>query len=79
MVFNETFSNISVMSWWSVLLVEDTGENRLLVTSYWQTLSHNVVSSIPRLSGIRTHNVSGDEVRFWSDNNDGHFVLDQHT
>jgi hypothetical protein len=25
----------------------------------WQTLSHNVVSSTPRLSGIRTHNVSG--------------------
>jgi hypothetical protein len=23
-------------------------------------LSHNVVSSTPRLSGIRTHNVSGD-------------------
>jgi len=27
------------------------------------TLSHNVVSSTPRLSGIRTHNVSGD--RHW--------------
>jgi hypothetical protein len=25
-----------------------------------QTLSHNVVSSTPRLKGIRTHNVSGD-------------------
>ena len=24
------------------------------------TLSHNVVSSTPRLSGIRTHNISGD-------------------
>jgi hypothetical protein len=24
MVFNATFDNISVMSWWSVLLVEDT-------------------------------------------------------
>ena len=24
------------------------------------TLSHNVASSTPRLSGIRTHNVSGD-------------------
>jgi hypothetical protein len=28
--------------------------------SHWQTLSHNVTSSTPRLSGIRTHNVSGD-------------------
>ena len=27
MVFNATFNNISVISWWSVLLVEDTGEN----------------------------------------------------
>jgi len=25
MVFNATFSNISVMSWWSVILVEETG------------------------------------------------------
>jgi hypothetical protein len=25
-----------------------------------KVLSHNVVSSTPRLSGIRTHNVSGD-------------------
>jgi len=26
----------------------------------WQTLSHNVVSSTPRLSGIWTHNFNGD-------------------
>jgi hypothetical protein len=25
MVFNATYNNISVMSWWSVLLVEETG------------------------------------------------------
>ena len=25
MVFNSTFKNISVISWWSVLLVEETG------------------------------------------------------
>jgi hypothetical protein len=28
MVFSATFNNISVISWWSVLLVEETGENR---------------------------------------------------
>ena len=28
--------------------------------SHGQTLSHNVVSSTPRLSGIRAHNVSGE-------------------
>jgi hypothetical protein len=26
MVFNTTFNNISVISWWQVLLVEETGE-----------------------------------------------------
>ena len=25
MVFNATFNNISALSWWSVLLVEETG------------------------------------------------------
>ena len=56
-VFNATFNNISVISWWSVSLVEETrapGEN------HWKSLSHNVVSSTPHLSGIRTHNVSDD-------------------
>jgi len=52
MVFNATFNNISVISWWSVLLVEETGgpgENHQPVISHWQTFSHNVVSSTPRL------------------------------
>ena len=47
MVFNATFNTISVISWWSVLLVEETvvpGENHRPVASHWQTLSHNVVS-----------------------------------
>jgi hypothetical protein len=48
MVFNATFNNISVISWWSVLLVEETGDNHRPVASHWQTLSHNVVSSTPR-------------------------------
>jgi len=51
MVFNATFNNISVISWWSVLLVEETGvpgENHRRIESHWQTLSHNVVSSTPR-------------------------------
>ena len=59
MVFNATFSNISAISWRSALLVKETGvpgENHRLVASHWQTLLHNVVSSMPRLSGIRTHN-----------------------
>jgi len=51
MVFNTTFNNISVISWRSVLLVEESripGENCRPAASHWQTLSHNVVSSTPR-------------------------------
>jgi hypothetical protein len=64
MVLNATFNNISVISWWPVLLVEETGgpgENHKPVASHWQTLSHNVVHLI--LIKIRTHNISGD--RHW--------------
>jgi energy-converting hydrogenase Eha subunit E len=49
MVFNATFNNISVISWRSVLLVEETGgpgENHWPVASHWQTLSHNDVHLI---------------------------------
>jgi hypothetical protein len=47
-MFNDTFNNILVISWGSVLLVEDTGENHQPVASHWQTLSHNIVSSTSR-------------------------------
>jgi hypothetical protein len=65
MVLNTIFNNISVISWRLaiVLLVEETeipGENHRPVASYWRTWSHNVVLSTPHLSGIWTHNVSGD-------------------
>jgi len=55
MVFNATFNNISVISWQSVLLLEETTDLPQV------TLSHNVVSSTPPLRGIRTRNVSGDK------------------
>jgi len=45
MVFSTTFNNISVILWWSVLLVEETGvpgENHWSVASHWQTLSHKL-------------------------------------
>ena len=47
LVFKATFNNISV------LLLKETRaprENHWLVTSHWQTLSHNVVSSTHRLT-----------------------------
>ena len=56
MVFNATFNDISVISWGSVLLMEESRENHRLAVSHWQTLSHNVVLSTPRLSTIPTHN-----------------------
>jgi hypothetical protein len=34
MVFNATFNNISVISWRSVLLVEETGENHRPVAGH---------------------------------------------
>jgi len=51
MVFNATFNNISVISWRSVLLVQETGENYRPVPSHWHTLSHNGVSRTPRHEG----------------------------
>jgi hypothetical protein len=50
MVFNATFNNISVISWWAVLLVEEARvpcENCRPAVSHWQTLSHNVVHLTP--------------------------------
>ena len=48
---------IAVTSWWSVLLMEETGlprENHLSAACHCQTVSHNVVSSTPR------HDLRGD-------------------
>jgi hypothetical protein len=45
----------------SGLLLEETGvtgENHRSVGSHWQSFSHNVILSKPRLNGIRIHNVS---------------------
>jgi hypothetical protein len=44
-VLNATFNNISVILWWSALLVEEMGvpgKNDRPVASLWQTLSHKV-------------------------------------
>jgi len=62
MVFKHIVSIISVISWRSVLLVEETGENHPRAESHWQTLSHNVSSTLRHEWG-RTHNFSCD--RHW--------------
>ena len=54
MMFNATSNNISVLS------VEEIGVPHQPAACHWQTLSHIVVSSTPRLGRIRTHHVSGD-------------------
>jgi hypothetical protein len=46
MLFNATFYNISVASWLSVSLVEETGENRRAVASHRQTSLHDVEEDI---------------------------------
>jgi len=41
MVFNAIFKYISVISWWQVLFVEETGgpgENHRPAASHWQTV-----------------------------------------
>ena len=70
MVFNTTFNNISVTLYLHIVAVSFIGGgNQSTWRKAWtscrkslsrHTLSHNVVSSTPRLSGIRTHNFSGD-------------------
>jgi hypothetical protein len=65
MVFNATFNNISVISWWSVLLVEETGvpgENNRPVANHWQTWPHNVVSSTPH-HGLES--ISQYDITLW--------------
>jgi hypothetical protein len=51
MVLNVTFNKMSVKSWRSILLVEETrvpGENHRPAVSHLQSVLHNVVSSTPR-------------------------------
>jgi hypothetical protein len=57
-VFNATFNNICVISWQSVLLVEESevhGEHHRPATSHLQTLSHYAMKQIACESHVKIH------------------------
>ena len=60
MVFSTTFNNNSVISWWSVLLVEKTTD----LSKVADKLDHGMVYRVHlAMNKVRTHNISGD--RHW--------------
>ena len=62
MVFNATFNNISVISWQSVLLMEETGgpgKNHWSVASHWHSYDHDGPNYNSTWRIYDSHNISG--------------------
>ena len=64
MVFNATFNNISVISWWSVLLVEETRvpeDKTIDLLQVTDKLYHIMLYRVHlAINEVQTYNFSGD-------------------
>jgi hypothetical protein len=63
MLFNCPFQHYFRYMWWSVVSVEETGENHWPVARHWDTLQHNVANWVH----LRTLNVLKDSIDTWYD------------